>query len=313
MFTGQVSVLIGGGGALNSQTFGDLEVFPSQDNCQIPNLQTMISGLTGVIYPSIFQHGKDILLCGGAFNEGECWKLDIKNRKWTHFNSLLNSRNYPASVVSMKNETYILGGSADIRANENLKHSSRNWQQEPYIPGNHLYGGCGVKISDEEILIIGGYSVEERILKFNTSNKTWHNTSIEIPQLRDHSCINHGGKILISGGGDYDVTAMSKTYVLDIGDDGDLKIREVGRMIEARSAHGMGIVKLNNELKVITFGGQGINSNDLNSVEIWNDLNETWSKSSLIIKQPKYGFGYATIPTELLCPNVKLKSNIGNN
>ena len=124
-------------------------------------------------------------------------------------------------------------------------------------------------------------------------------------RLTEHRCLHFNGKIIITGGSiGNEMTASTK--IIDTGDDGQLRIRKVGNMTSVRASHGMGMINMDNEVKAIVFGGIG----DLaGSVEIWNDIEETWSKSSLVLDVHREQFGFVTLPTELLCPKFKLKRN----
>ena len=306
MFTGQVSVLIVGGTNNNAyQT--DVEILPYKENCSLPKLWGPID------YPSIFQHGSDILLCGNEGNEGICWKLNRNNAEWVRYNSLLTTKNHPFYVVSMKSETFLFGRSTDdnnnfIGVSDVLKHRSDTWQKGPELPSGFLHnrileGSCGIKISDDELLIIGGSAPETTVLKLNTSENSWHNTTINLSAF-DHRCIVLNRKIIITGG-----IGLYSTFIIDILDDDKLELRGGGNLSKHRQEHGMGIINLDSEFKVIAFGGVSTTGEEHNSVEMWNDSEETWSNSGLILQKPKLKFGFGTFPTELLCPNAKLSKN----
>ena len=298
-----------GGIIEETNTLLDIEIFPQVENCQLPGLWQGFNGPTG---PSIFQHGTDILLCGS--DENACWKLDHENTNWSKFNTLL-MQEYPTSSVQMINGTYLFADSkATHMIMEFIAHNKKEWQSGTEIPGN-VITPCVVDISDDEFLIIGGYDSDTqhpsgRILKFNTKYKKWTDTAIKLePELQRHRCYTFNKKVIITGGlSGMNQQKTSVTKIIDIHDNGELKIRQAGNMTENRVDHGMGVIEIDNEYKVIAFGGSD-GGTFLNSVEIWNDINETWSKSSLVLRQPKSSFSFGTFPTELLCPNSKLTKN----
>ena len=80
-------------------------MFPYNKNCKIPDLQIPING--GLI----FQHGQDILLCGGKAPDVEnieiCWKME--SDRWVQFNEMIDKR-VDSAVVQMINESYVIGG-----------------------------------------------------------------------------------------------------------------------------------------------------------------------------------------------------------
>ena len=130
-----------------------------------------------------------------------------------------------------------------------------------------------------------------RILKLNTDTGNWQDMyPLTLLQPRhEHACIVFNNKVIITGGGD------SKTEIIEL-QGSNLNIRYGGRLNDNRHGHGMGIVSYGGVPNLITFGGA-------ESVEIWNDQDETWKVSTDIkMEIPRSGFGYATIPRELLCP-----------
>ena len=283
------------GGDFNFNDLSDVEILPKMADCQLTKLPKGISGS-----PTMFQHGNNILLCGGYNNEQECLKYD--GNAWTSFNSLTEYRTY-AAVVPMKNVTYMLGGSDSQETSEMLKENSNAWHQGPSIPKPGLDSGCAVRISDHEILVIGGFQTDSRILKLNTYDHTWSSPSIQLHQGRSfHSCIVFNDKVIITGGyDDYGANHLISTEIIEIGKD-VLTVRNGGNLMKRRRNHGMGIVILDNVPTVIAFGGR--NSVEyIDTVEIWNDDSESWATSSSItLEQSKREFGFASVSTELLCP-----------
>ena len=294
---GKISVLIVGG--LHDGDYVGVEILPESDS-RLPRLPTLIYG------SSIFQHGKDILLCGGNGNIDKCLKLDRQKYEWTYFNSMIVTRN-SATVISMPSETYFLGGSGETleATTEILEHDNFTWHLGLEIPSANLYSGCGVKISDTEFLIIGGLFSETRILKWNTQDKQWHNSSIRLPyEVSNHCCILFNKKVIVTGGTDDARNEISTTIIIDIGqEDGGLTVRKGGDMNQSRAFHGMGIITIENIPSVIAFGG--VNSNvegGRDSIEVWNDNEETWSMFNSSLKVPNYSFGFVTLPTSLISP-----------
>ena len=91
-FSAKTSVIVAGGYDGN-QWLDVVEVLNGdQQICLLPSLPAKIGGR-----PSVFQHGEDILVCGGYDNENSCLKLD--NGEWSTFNSLRIGR-YVSSAVS---------------------------------------------------------------------------------------------------------------------------------------------------------------------------------------------------------------------
>ena len=241
----------------------------------------------------------------------KCLFLDVFNEKWTLFNYLRHPRVHSA-IIPMKTETYFLGGTASesMTTSEILSHNSITWQEGPDIPEPGFNEGCGVRISDTEFLIIGGRNTK-KILKFNTRSKEWSDTLLELQsEIVGHRCFLVERKVIITGGFDENnMVVFHSTQIIDLGEDGEMKLRKGNDMNDSRQTHGIGFVYINGTPQVIIFGGFG-SSTDVyftDTVEMWNNSNETWLKSNLTLNQGKFEFGFATLPTELMCPYFKLK------
>ena len=53
---------------------------------------------------------------------------------------------------------------------------------------------------------------------------------------------------------------------------------------------------------LIAFGGRKAHGEYWKSVEVWNDSTEIWTfLDELSLKESKMAFGYATIPTDMIC------------
>lgn len=258
--------------------------------------------------PSIFQHGRNAILCGGSeygseYGNRNCWKLDVKGNSWVPFDSMIEARNY-ATVISMENETYVVGGLKTHNTVDVLKHDCNTWQEGIKIPQSYIISdGCGVEISDTEAMLTGG-SIGQTILKVNIDEGIWDRSPHILKEVRTNlMCVLFNNKVIITGGyvGPY---PTSRTEIIDISDENEWYMWLGNDMNIRRAYHGMGIISLGNTLKLAAFGGKD-NSEmeylDLDSIEIWNDNSETWELSAMTLKQPKSEFGFATLPIELLC------------
>ena len=70
------------------------------------------------------------------------------------------------------------------------------------------------------------------------------------------------------------------------------EIKEAGNLNEARSDHGMGIMKIGNTQKLVAFGGVDAKSNLLSSVEAWNEDKLTWEMTDIQMPQCSALFSY---------------------
>ena len=162
---------------MDSGGTSDVQLLEDQNSCSIPGLPYSIYG-----GPNIFQHKNDIIVCGGQENEKECLKLE--NDTWSSFNQLAEERLY-SSLISIKNEVYLIGGYHSPTTIEILRRDSNVWIEGPKIPSPGMDRGCSVKISDKEFLLIGGSRTEYRILKYNVRNKKWTDTSLQLKDGRN--------------------------------------------------------------------------------------------------------------------------------
>ena len=307
--SGDISIILAGGYNRQIGDLNDIEVLNENGQCNSPDLPSKI-----ISSPAVFQHGENVLLCAGDVETNDkCLKLDRMKESWTPFNNLNFSRAL-STMVQMKTETYLLGGGASesMLTSEILSHYSNTWQKGPDIPEPGLNSGCAVKISDTEFLVIGGQQTYRRILKFNTHFKRWSNTSIELNVGRcGHRCIMINEKILITGGTGMDGNSeINSTEIIDVGKNGQLILRKGKDMNEKRDVHGIGFIKIDDTPQAVIVGGFYRNAppnNTRHTIEIWNDANETWLMSNLTLNLGRSEFGFATLPTELLCPYFKLK------
>lgn len=304
---GQTSLILAGGvGEENLPTKVEL-ISHHEFNCNITNLPKGMAQ-----NPSMFQHGMDIIICGGLNNERECFKLE--KGTWTHFNQLIRRRRY-AMTVSMQHGTIVFGGYDSPSTTEILKHNQSSWLLDENMENSLLHvNTCGIQISQDELVIIGGYDnldynhfQTKRIVKVNITSSEWLLSELSLSVGRyEHSCVYFDSKIIITGGFNEYNDVTSSTEIIDIDSNGSLMSpREAGNLNIERYDHGMGIVNLEQGPTVIAFGGIYYNGiyRHLDSVEIWDAQTETWNISSnLILSEPKSGFGYAMVPTELICP-----------
>ena len=143
--------------------------------CSLPKLTYGISDA-----PQMFLHGnKEVVICGGYPKKTSCLKL--VNGAWNHFPELNKKRILGHVAVSMEDKSFIFGGNDNRKSSEVMERGSGIWKEGPLIPGNGIDDSCGVAISKDEILLIGGYKTENQIIKYNMTSNTWKNeTSNEI-------------------------------------------------------------------------------------------------------------------------------------
>ena len=65
-------------------------------------------------------------------------------------------------------------------------------------------------------------------------------------------------------------------------------------MNSKRSVHGIGVVTLNGEDRVVVFGGHA-GRNHLDSVEVFNIQTEKWETTSIKLNLPKSEFAFLSV------------------
>ena len=72
-------------------------------------------------------------------------------------------------------------------------------------------------------------------------------------------------------------------------------------MMEPRQRHGMGVISFNEVPTLVLFGGDGNAIGLLETIEEWNDQSQIWERSKLTMNHTRMEFGFATLPTGLVC------------
>ena len=113
-----------------------------------------------------------------------------------------------ASAETMPTGTYIFGSETSPTTSEFLRNDV--WQDGPVIP-NGFEGGCAIKISSNEIILIGGYGTMDRVAKFDVKTNTFTLWSSLSQGRRRHACVLLNNNILIAGGIDHSGNSMVST------------------------------------------------------------------------------------------------------
>ena len=293
-------VLVAGGDASNSGDRYSSEIIAENDSdrMKLPNLPKG----TQTSRPSILKHNNTILYC----NYKTCLQLKLGHLTgtvWGHHSSLNKSRNYP-SGVSTNNASFLFGAwSSGADSYEYMEFGSDVWKNGQTSLPTSFYHTCVVAVSNEQILLIGGYtsqnSYDNRTWSFNTLTHTFTQLSLELNTGRQyHACIRipNTEKILVTGG--HDGYGYSGSYYLNSTEIIDLATQSVtyiGSMNYVRYEHGMGIMTIGNEDKVITFGGRNNSGYLLDSIEVYQEDTQTWELLGNKLSTPKREFGYLSI------------------
>ena len=292
----ETSVLIVGG--IKSSNINDLvdtvEIIVGK-NCTLPKLPMKIGQ-----HSLILTEDNKILVCGGWGTNGkEC--LELKQGQWIHHSKLLNHRSY-ASAIVLSGKTYLFGATSRS-SSEWLAFGSRTWQNGPDLE-KKFRSGCAVKLSNTEVLLIGGRYTKKRILKLDISS----NNLTSIGELQEgrygHSCALIGGNIVIAGGKKSKYESNTSTEIMSLKDLNNSRL--AGQLNQQRTFHKLIVTPINNEPTLLAIGGVTRfekNSVSRDSIEIWDPITETWTLSNALkLSEAKYSFGALSVPTSLICP-----------
>ena len=288
-------VVAGGNGIGYGSKLSSVELL-GDNTCSIPNLPYAISGS-----PQMFLNNqKELVICGGYPKKTSC--LRLFNGEWKEYAELNKERQF-ASVVSMDDKTYMFGGWDSETSSEIFQNGS--WKEGPTIPGEGIRYGCGVAISKEELLLIGGgYNTmnRNRITKYNIKTKNWTEifASLKVGRLVP-SCIFFKNEVFITGGWNGN-TYLNSVEILSLD---TMTIKEGNGLQASRSYHGSGLVHLDGKLKLAVFGGGYYDNGwiDLDSIELFDEDTKTWKLSRILkLSEKRYEFGYLSVPSHLICP-----------
>ena len=275
--------IIAGGFDGKSNDLSSVEVLTGNLRSNLrPNLPSEIRG------SSMVMHDKSILICGGSNNFQTCLQLDQDS--WIEHSTLNKKRDYSLAVTT-SSTTFIFGGESNPNTYEFLPKDSKTWQMGlKEIPGVGFSHGCAMAVkSEQEIWLIGGCGIYERIVSFHVNDHTFVELPSKLIEPRyEHRCayIPNTNEILVTGGNYQDSTEIIDT------EDGSVIM--ASPMNFKREDHGMGVVTVNGEDRVAVFGGHD-GENELDSVELYNTQTEKWEMLDLKLREPKLGIGFLTI------------------
>ena len=200
-------------------------------------------------------------------------------------------------AVTTISATFIFGGIYSETTYEYLPKDSNTWiKGKNEIPGG-FEEGCAIAVnSEQEIWLIGGSMNYKRILSFNIVDHTFQELPFQLNVGRfGHKCtfIPNTNKILVTGGADEYSDLLDSSEILHTED--KIVSMKAGSMNCTRFGHGMGVVTINGDDKLVVFGGRNKNGSVLDCVELYNTKEEKWEKIDIKLPEPKYYFGFLTV------------------
>ena len=265
----------------------------------------------------------------------------------------------------MANGVYLFGGWTNYYSSDFLPNNSKTWRKGPSLPkklfGN-LYPKCrwqkshrpsyfcsnefcmldGLKISKTEFVLIGVGEYHDKLLKYDIVAKKWTQFNLIIGR-HGHSSAFINGKIIISGGKRVVIDAVDEylargTEIIDTstwtsrivgGFNETMVIRPLPNYHESttqtRLAHGTAIMTINNEERLLAFGGtkKGTDRTEnceyvfipeeymqdgepifMDSCKLWDDENEEWVATDFKLRKARKEIRSLSIPwLEKTCKN----------
>ena len=262
----------------------------NSNNQLVPNLPKPIHNS-----PSMFLHNETIMICGGSHNLKTCLKL--KEGTWTEYNSLKEERNY-ASVVSTSTATFIFGGVSKDKTFEYLKKNASEWKLGQIRIPDGFQRGCSTAISKDEVWFLGGYITKKRILSFNVNTQTFTELPTKLKQGRfGHQCAYIPGtsNIIITGGYSTSLQVEDSSEIIDVI---NRNVTEGPSMNSKRAYHGISVLKIDHQERVVVFGGQTSTSSYLKSFEMYNAQTQKWELTNIELSEAKSMFGSMTIKSQ---------------
>ena len=237
-------------------------------------------------------HQGGILLAGGLFDEKSC--LQFENGAWKE-HSTLNEDRVGHSPVTTNSATFIFGG-IDLSTYEYLPKDSKLWLLGKKEIPRGFENGCAVSVqSGKEIWLIGGLRTGKRIMSFNVNDHTFQILDYQLKIGRSHqrcAFIPNTKKLMITGGFD-NGAHLNSTEIIDT-EDGSISMGSP--MNHRRSSHGMGVVTIDKEERLVVFGGENYDRNKtLDSVEVYNTKTEKWEITGTKLRESKSDFGFLSV------------------
>ena len=245
--------------------------------------------------PSLVQLNDSVLICGGFKVSKKCWIMENGRMK---LHSTLNRNRVQAPAVATNSATFIFGGIYAQNTYEYLPKDSTTWILGKCDIPEGIADACAIAInSGQEILLFGSEDYnDKRILKFDVKNHTFEELPTKLKRGRwgARCALIPGTKKVIITGGFGDHRCMRSTEIFDIDDSSITKSPYSNWMNFRRSHHGIGIVTINDEDKLVVFGGLSMDRT-LDRIEAFNAKTEKWELTDIKLNQERYDFGYLSV------------------
>ena len=242
------------------------------------------------------------LTCGGEQEGGTYIKTCyfLENNKWTEEEAFSEAMVPRLNPFRMSTGTYLFGD----KTSRFMRRGSSKWLMgpEPHPLGTFA-STCVTKISEEELLTIGGKPTEEygkKVFKYNVQKNTWSQMHDLKTARHSHACAlfqdEQSKYVLVAGGRETNKTkvanADTQIYFLNG------TVSEGKSMTRARAYFSMAFFQ-DPEPKIYAIGGWTDGKVRLDDIEVW-DSTQAWSYSGTKLKTKRNGYGIVSVPKSML-------------
>ena len=236
------------------------------------------------------------MACGGTSGKA-CYAL--KKDKWVEqgeFSGSLGSDQLDPAVASMSTGTFVFGETTS----QIMKKGSGQWVAGPTPHREGTFKkACAAKISEEELLVMGGYPRDKygkKVFKYNVQDKSWTKMDDLKTARYHHSCAmfqdGPSSYVLVAGGHDGSAYLSSTEIYYFNGTSVEGK-----PMNKARAWFSLKFIDTPKPRLYAIGGSTG--SEYLNDVEFW-DSSQTWTYTSRKMTSKKREIGSLVVPKSML-------------
>jgi len=259
------AVILGGGDAGN---LASAEIWPDYQNSKctvnkLPDSQPHYAH-------NAVSMGTLVYVCGGdvsaILQAVSCHVADVAlDGSWHPIRGLNVGRSL-FSLIAMEDKIVAIGGYAGTYLDSIEVYDGEEWTLLPFTLKTPRYAHCSVRINTEEILVMGGGSLDTtEIINLRTGSSTF---STSMTMLRRYfGCTFNAAenRVYVSGGSG---TSGLAEYL-------DLDTKEwsrIGNLNHGRDTHKMEFI----DGKLTVFGGSDKNYEYMSSVEEYDTMSNTW-------------------------------------
>jgi len=239
------------------------------------------------------------LVCGGRTSSGyspSCLQFDYESKSWKEHSTLLSKYRLASSTVTLSRGTYLLGGEDRTakRSSKLLATGSSVWTQGPRIPGLGVTQSCAAKLSDTELVILGGRDDPTQVRVYNEERDEWREWPRLTTEVISYTCVRLGDIVLIANAEGEWNGGYGMTVIFDIK---TASAREVASLKYPRGDAAMDVIGG----KAVILGGYDGSWEVRSDGEMWNMDTETWEEADIHLNIARGDFSLVTMAEEIEC------------